>query len=159
MTTLIWLLIVAAFILAFVALVVPVIPGILMMWIGFFLYHFMIDDSKLSWFFWVVMTILTMITLVSDYIAGSYFVKRYGGSKAGGITAALSVLVGSFVMPPFGVIIVPLIAVFVIELIVVKEPERAVKASIGSLFGFLTSTFAKFLILVIMTIWFLIDVF
>ncbi|KAA1042385.1 DUF456 domain-containing protein [Macrococcus equipercicus] len=158
MSAIIWLLIIAAFILAFVGLVVPVIPGILLMWIGFFLYHFMIDDSKLSWFFWIVMMILTIATLVSDYVAGSYFVKRYGGSKAGEITAAVGVIVGSFVIPPFGVIIVPLIAVLLIELIMLKDPVRAVKASIGSLFGFLASTLAKFLILLIMVIWFLIAI-
>ncbi|TDM12240.1 DUF456 domain-containing protein [Macrococcus lamae] len=158
MSALIWLLIIAAFIVAFAGLVMPVIPGILMMWVGFFLYHFLIDDNKLSWIFWVVMAVLTIISLVSDYVAGSYFVKRFGGSKAGEITAAVSVIAGSFVFPPFGIILVPLVAVLIVELIVLRDLEHAVKASIGSLFGFLTSTFAKFLILVIMVVWFFIDV-
>ncbi|TDM03609.1 DUF456 domain-containing protein [Macrococcus carouselicus] len=153
-----WLIIIAAFIFAFVGLVMPMIPGVLMMWVGFLVYHFLIDSGTLSWFFWVVMAVLTIFSLVSDYIAGSYFVKRYGGSRTGEITAAVGVVVGSFLFPPFGIILVPLIAVLIVELIVLRDTMRAVKASIGSLFGFLTSTFAKFLLLVIMVVWFFVDV-
>ncbi|ULG72462.1 DUF456 domain-containing protein [Macrococcus brunensis] len=159
MTTLLWLLVIVSFILAFVSLVVPIIPGVLMMWIGFLIYHFAIDSTTLSWFFWIVMIIITALMLVSDYVAGSYFVKRYGGSKAGEITALISVIVGSFVYPPFGIILFPLIAVFIVELLVVQDMRKAMDASLGSLLGFLASTFAKLIMLIVMIVWFIIDVF
>lgn len=47
-----------------------------------FIYHFGINNSELSWFFWIAMITLTAVTLVSDYVACSYFVKKFGGSKA-----------------------------------------------------------------------------
>ena len=158
MTTLLWLLIIASFILAFVSLVVPVIPGVLMMWLGFLIYHFAIDSTTLSWFFWTVMVIITAFMLVSDYVAGGYFVKRYGGSKAGEITALISVIVGSFVYPPFGIILFPLITVFIVELLVVQDMRKAMDASLGSLLGFLASTFAKLVMLMVMTVWFIGDI-
>lgn len=158
MTVLYWLLIVLSFISAFVALVVPVIPGILMMWIGFFIYHFGINNQEISWFFWVAMATLTIITLVSDYVIGSRFVKKYGGSKAGELTAAISIILGSFFFPPFGTILLPLAAVFIVELLIQQDFKRAYEASLGSLFGFLTSTVAKFMILIIMIIWFILDI-
>ena len=37
-----------------------------------------------------------------------YFVNRFGGSKLGEYAALIGVIVGCFVIPPFGIIIVPL---------------------------------------------------
>lgn len=158
MTFILWTLIILAFLSAFVALVMPMIPGILMMWVGFFIYHFAINNNELSWFFWIAMATLTIITLLSDYVLGSRFVKKYGGSKAGELTAAIGIILGSFFFPPFGIIIIPFVAVFIVELLFQQDFKRALDASIGSLLGFLTSTVAKFIILIIMIIWFIFDI-
>ena len=158
MMVLLWTFVIISFIAAFVGLVVPMLPGVLLMWVGFFVYHFGINNGELTWFFWIAMAMLTFVTLISDYIAGSYFVKRYGGSRAGEFTAAIGIIIGSFLFPPFGIIIVPFIMVLFVELFIQKDITRAFNASIGSLFGFLTSTVAKFLILIIMVIWFVLDV-
>ncbi|RAI80544.1 DUF456 family protein [Macrococcoides goetzii] len=158
MTFILWTLVILAFLSAFVALVMPMIPGILMMWIGFFIYHFAINNNELSWFFWIAMATLTIITLLSDYVLGSRFVKKYGGSKEGELTAAIGIILGSFFFPPFGIIIIPFVAVFIVELLIQQDFKRAMDASIGSLLGFLTSTVAKFIILIIMIIWFIFDI-
>lgn len=158
MTFILWTLVILAFLSAFVALVMPMIPGILMMWVGFFIYHFAINNNELSWFFWIAMATLTIITLVSDYIIGGHFVKKYGGSKAGELTAAIGILLGSFFFPPFGIIIIPFAAVYIVEILIHQDFKRALNASIGSLFGFLTSTVAKFMILIIMIVWFVLDI-
>lgn len=158
MTFILWTFVILAFLSAFVALVMPMIPGILMMWVGFFIYHFAINNNELSWFFWIAMATLTIITLVSDYVLGSRFVKKFGGSKAGELTAAIGIILGSFFFPPFGIIIIPFVAVFIVELLIQQDFKRAMDASIGSLLGFLTSTVAKFIILIIMIIWFIFDI-
>ena len=46
-----------------------------------------------------------------------YFVNRFGGSKLGEYAALIGVIVGCFVIPPFGIIIVPFIAVLIVELV------------------------------------------
>lgn len=158
MTFILWTLVILAFLSAFVALVMPMIPGILMMWVGFFIYHFAINNNELSWFFWIAMATLTIIILLSDYVLGSRFVKKFGGSKAGELTAAIGIILGSFFFPPFGIIILPFVAVFIVELLIQQDFKRAMDASIGSLLGFLTSTVAKFIILIIMIIWFIFDI-
>ncbi|WP_312039659.1 DUF456 domain-containing protein [Macrococcoides bohemicum] len=158
MTFILWTLVILAFLSAFVALVMPMIPGILMMWVGFFIYHFAINNNELSWFFWIAMATLTIIILLSDYVLGSRFVKKFGGSKAGELTAAIGIILGSFFFPPFGIIILPFVAVFIVELLIQQDFKRAMDASIGSLLGFLTSTVAKFIILIIMVVWFIFDI-
>ncbi|WP_163971765.1 DUF456 domain-containing protein [Oceanobacillus halotolerans] len=150
----IWIIIIALFIASFIGILFPIIPSVLVLWIGFFLYHFVIDADELAVYFWIAMTVFTLILIVADIIANSYFVKKFGGSKWGERGAAIAVIVGSFVTPPFGIIIVPFIAVVIIELLQQRTVKEAVRASIGSLIGFLSGTAAKIVIQLIMIIWF-----
>lgn len=48
MTVLLWSLITIAFILAFVGLVKPVIPSVLVLWVGFLIYQFGFHNGRLS---------------------------------------------------------------------------------------------------------------
>ncbi|MEQ6377918.1 DUF456 domain-containing protein [Bacillaceae bacterium S4-13-56] len=158
MDIIIWILVIAAFLLSFVGIIFPLVPGTIMLWVGFLLYAFFIGTEALSTFFWISMVILTIVLFASDIVANSYFVKKYGGTKWGERAAAIGVIVGSFVIPPFGILIVPFIAVFVVELIQKRTTTEAWKASLGSLMGFLGSSFAKVIIQLIMIIWFIIAV-
>lgn len=153
-----WILIVALFILSFVGVIYPIIPSVLLIWIGFLLYQFGINGDELGFLFWTVMVIFTVILFVADIIANSFFVKKFGGSKWGERGAAIAVIVGSFIIPPFGIIVIPFIAVFVIELLQKRTAGEAFKASIGSLLGFLSGTFAKVFLQIVMIIFFIINI-
>lgn len=150
-----WILIIALFVLSFLGLIFPIIPSVLVIWIGFLLYQFFLG-SELNTLFWVAMVVLTVILFVADIIANSYFVKKFGGSKWGERSAAIAVMIGSFIYPPFGLIIVPLLAVFLVELLQRRTWQEATRASVGSLFGFLSGSFAKIIIQLIMIICFFI---
>jgi|SRR5690625_543656 len=153
---LIWITIIALFILSFIGIIFPLIPSSLFLWIGFFLYHFIINDQRLSYAFWIIMVVFTIILFISDILANSYFVKRFGGSKWGERSAGFAVIIGSFIIPPFGIIVIPLVTVFVVELLQKYTMEKAFFASVGSLIGFLSGMFAKIVIQMIMIIWFII---
>lgn len=45
MTIILWLLIIAAFMLAFVGLIKPIIPSVLVLWVGFLIYQFGFHNS------------------------------------------------------------------------------------------------------------------
>lgn len=104
------------------------------------------------------MGIFTVVLVLADIIANSYFVKRFGGSKWGERGAAVAVIFGSFIIPPFGIIILPFLVVFFIEILQSKTVGEAIRASIGSLLGFLGGALAKIVIQMIMIIWFFIVV-
>lgn len=154
-----WILVIVSFILGFVGVVVPVIPSVIMYWVGFLIYHFLINSDTLTWMFWVIAFVLTVLVLISDFIANSYFVKRYGGSKKGELAAIIGVIVGMFVYPPFGLILVPFIFVLLVEYLGSRDFDQALKASIGSLLAFFTSAVFNAVIYVLLVIWFLLDVF
>lgn len=152
----IWILIVGLFIGSFAGLVFPIIPSSLLLWIAFILYHFGIDNQALGMFFWIIMAIFTLILFVSDMMANSYFVEKSGGGKWAKRLAAIGVVVGSFVVPPFGIIIVPFVAVLVIEMLQQRTFGSAAKIATGSLIGFLGGTVAKVILQIVMIAVFLI---
>ncbi|NAO99775.1 DUF456 family protein [Halomonas sp. MG34] len=154
----IWIAISVLFILSFVGIIFPVVPSVLVIWGGFLLYHFVLNSNELNAVFWTVMIVLTVVLIVSDIIANSYFVKKYGGSKWGERGAAIAVIIGSFIIPPFGIIIIPFAAVFIIEMIQKRTAQEALLASVGSLIGFLGGAVAKVVIQLVMIIWFIIVV-
>ncbi|OZU89008.1 hypothetical protein CIL03_08300 [Virgibacillus indicus] len=154
----IWIVIIALFILSFAGIIFPIIPSVLVLWVGFILYHFIISSNELNVFFWIIMIVFTVILIIADIIANSYFVKKFGGSKWGERGAAIAVIVGSFIIPPFGILIVPFAVVFIIEMLQKKTVKDAFRASIGSLIGFLGGAFAKVVIQIVMIAWFFVVV-
>lgn len=157
MSVILWLLIIASFIAAFVGLVKPIIPAVLMLWVGFLIYQFGFHNGQLSWIFYVSMAILTVSIFASNLLLNSYFVKRYGGSRAGEAAATLGLVVGCFVIPPFGVIVVPLVAVFIVEFMQSRHLKRAFMTSASSIIAFLASAAAQAVIMFIMIIFFFVD--
>ncbi|WP_322976087.1 DUF456 domain-containing protein [Limosilactobacillus reuteri] len=131
MTAILWILIIIAFALAFIGLIKPVIPSLLMLWIGFLIYQFGFHDGRLSWIFYVAMTIFTIMILVADFVMNKYIVNRFGGSKIGEYKALIGVIVGCFVFPPFGFIIIPFVAVFFVDVFQGFNFNQLKKVSFG----------------------------
>ncbi|AKG04736.1 hypothetical protein AAV35_007930 [Salimicrobium jeotgali] len=152
-----WSLIIVLFLSSFVSLIFPIIPGPLVLWAGFLLSIWL--EGRLSVWFWVGAVILTVLLIVSDMVANSISVKKYGGSKWGEAGAVAGVIAGSFVIPPFGILIVPFVLVFVIELGIEKNTRFAFRAAVGTLIGFLSGTAAKFIIQMLMIGWFIFSYF
>lgn len=152
----IWLLIVLFFVISFIGLFIPMIPSIVFLWLGFLTYHFLYATSSLTEFFWIVMGIFTVITLVADLLMNIYFVDKFGGSKWSKWAAIVGVVIGVFIYPPIGMIAVPFILVVFIELLQKKDIKDAFLAAIGTLVGMVSSAVAKALIQSLMIVIFLI---
>ena len=133
----------------------PIIPSVVAIWGGFVVYQFLINPNELSIWFWISMAILSVVLIAADLIANSYFVKKYGGSKTSERIAAIATIVGSFILPPFGIILVPLLAVFVTEYILLKDSKKALKIGFATIIGFLGGSVAKVLIQLLMIVWFI----
>ncbi len=154
-----WLLIIALFIISFVGLIYPIIPSVVLIWVGVAIYYFFMFPEAVSWWTWSTFIILTILLFITDYLANMFFVKRYGGSKWGLRAATIGVIVGCFVIPPFGILIVPFVLVLLTELAQQKAVGESVKVATGTLIAFLSGTFAKAVIQSAMIIVFLLDIF
>ncbi len=75
MDIILWLLIVLCFILSFIGLIFPLIPSVLALWVGFFVYVFGLAGDLSIWF-WIGMGVLTIILFGADIIASQFFCKK-----------------------------------------------------------------------------------
>ena len=158
MDILFWIIIIACFIFSFVGLVYPIIPSVLVIWVGVILYHFGINSDELSWISWTMFVLLTVLLFLADYLANLHFVDKAGGSKWGMRSATVGLIVGSFVIPPFGVIVVPFVLVLLTEMLRKKSFGESFKVAFATLIAFLSGTFAKAVIQLIMIVVFTLDV-
>ncbi|WP_046175261.1 DUF456 domain-containing protein [Domibacillus indicus] len=154
MSILIWTVIILLFIASFAGFIFPIVPSVLVLWAGFGLYYAGISREELSVIFWIGMLLFTLLMFLADFLVNSYFVKKYGGSKWGEWTAMIALIAGSFIIPPFGIIIVPFIAVLAVELVILKNIKQAFLVAYATLIAFLSGTFAKIIIQLIMIGWF-----
>ncbi|PRO64808.1 DUF456 domain-containing protein [Alkalicoccus urumqiensis] len=158
MDILIWIVISLLFILSFIGLIYPIIPSVLVIWGAVLLYTFLIDGAAVSWWLWGSYILLTIVLFAADYAAGLYFVKKYGSSRAGTWASAAGIIIGCFVLPPFGILIVPFALVFLTEAAQNRGPKEAARTAVGTLLGFLAGTAAKALIQLMMIALFLLQV-
>ena len=147
-----WLLVIVLYIISFLGIVFPIIPGLLFIWLGFFAYHFLIDSEALGMFFWIMMFLFTIMLLGADFLINVYFVDRFGVSRASKCGAFFALLVGVFVYPPIGILLLPLVTVLIIELILKKTFKESLLVALGTLAGFLSSAAAKVLMQIVMII-------
>ncbi len=157
--SILWIIIIACFILSFVGLIYPIIPSVLMIWAGVLIYQFGINTNELSWISWTMLGLLTILLFLADYLVNIHFVDKAGGSKWGARAATIGLIVGGFVIPPFGVIIVPFALVFITELFQKKSFWESVKVAFATIIAFLSGTFAKAFIQLIMIVVFIVDAF
>lgn len=122
--------------------VVPILPGPPISYIALLLLQFT-EKQPYSVFFLVVIGVMVAIVTVLDYIIPSIGTKKFGGSKFGTWGCMIGTIAGIFIFPPLGIIIMPFIGAFIGEILYNKNFETALKAAFGSFLGFLSGTFLK----------------
>ena len=65
------------FVAGFAGLLIPVLPDAPLLFVGFLVYHFLIDSDALNWPFWVAAVIVMAVRLV-DYVASGVTARTYG---------------------------------------------------------------------------------
>ncbi|MDO6655095.1 DUF456 domain-containing protein [Anaerobacillus sp. 1_MG-2023] len=159
MDILLWCLIIASFIIAFVGLIYPIIPAVLFIYVGFILYGVFFEFGSMTISFWIVEVLLTMLLFVADYASNLFGVKKYGGSKAAIWGSTIGLLVGPFVIPFAGIILGPFIGAILAELVIHRKAfKESVQVGVGSLLGFLGGAVMKGLLQMVMVVVFLVYV-
>ncbi|WP_068983547.1 MULTISPECIES: DUF456 domain-containing protein [Lysinibacillus] len=154
-----WILVIACFIVSFVGLVYPIIPGMLFIIGGFIVYGLFFSFAELSWWFWAIEILFVVLLFGADTVANAFGIKKFGGSNAGMWGSTIGLLIGPFVIPVAGILVGPFLGAVIAELIVERRTlKEAVKSGIGSLVGFLTSTIAKAVIQIVMIVVFFIAI-
>ena len=124
----------------------PIIPGPLTSWLGILILSItqsvFIDKISL-----VVSFIIAVGIFVLDYFVPVLGAKKFGGGRGSIIGSSIGLICGILFIGPFGIFLGPFFGAFIGELVVNSDNKKgALKAAIGSLIGFLSGVFLKFLI-------------
>lgn len=150
-----WFIILLFMILAFIGLLVPIIPSVLLLLGAFLLYGVFFSFEPFSFTFWGIQFSFVILLFVVDYLANLFSVRKFGGSKAGMVGSTIGLIIGPFLLPFFGIIIGPFLGAFIFEMLVQrKSVNEAIKIGIGSVVGFIGSVFAKCFIMIFMIVYF-----
>lgn len=118
--------------------VLPILPGILLCYAGMWIYKWGHPDFPSVYL--IIFGILTVASLILNYLIPLKTTAKYGGSSYGKIGGFLGTIIGLF-FPPIGFIIGMLLGVFIGEMIHDRQDyHKALQATKGAFMGFLYGT-------------------
>lgn len=142
------------FVLGIVGTVLPVLPGVVLIYAGMLLYGVLTRFHVLDATFYIMQGMAVLLVFFVDYLASAVGTKRYGGSRYALIGAAVGTLLGLLLLGPFGVIIGPFLGAVVGEIIFGRQLSQAVRSGFGTIIGMLGGTVLKLGLEAVMIFWF-----
>jgi hypothetical protein len=126
-----------------VGLVVPVFPGLIVMWLAALGYGVLTGFSPLGIFLFVVITLLMLAGSVIDNLMLGVGARQGGASWRTIAVALLGGVIGTLVFPPFGGIIAAPVAVLLLEYWRVRDWQKAWRSLRGMATGWGLSYFIR----------------
>jgi uncharacterized protein YqgC (DUF456 family) len=129
--------------LGIVGCVLPLLPGPPLSFTGLLLLALLKHFSPpLTPTLIIMMAVITIAVTLGDYLIPLWGAKRYGTSKWG-IWGSVAGMAIGLLFSPFGMLLGALIGAVVVEWLVQKEKEKALKAGWGVIMGSLLGTVLK----------------
>ncbi len=133
----------------------PVLPGVVLIFAGTLIYGFFVHfQGGLNLYFYIGQGIALVLIFFLDYLAGIWGTRKYGGSSAAAWGSVIGAVLGIFTLGPLGIIVGPFIGAVAADFVKRGNLKAATRAGVGTIVGFLGGTAVKFIIEIVMIIWF-----
>jgi hypothetical protein len=142
LTTVLWIAVIALMALGLAGIVLPVLPGTVLIFGAILLAAWIDDFARISAWTVAIAALLTVISLVCDYVAAALGARRVGASRQAVIGAVIGTLLG-IVSGLWGLIFMPLIGAAIGEYLVLRDLQRAGQVGIATWVGLLLGTAVK----------------
>ena len=130
--------------------VLPILPGIPLAWLGLFIYAIGTGFERISIATTVVFFVLTVLALALDFAAPMLGARKYKGSRYGALGAFVGFAVGTLVLGPWGIIVGPFLGALLGELLANRPPRQAFQSAVGTLIGFIAGALFKTVLILVM---------
>lgn len=138
--------------------VLPVIPGIPLSWLGLFIYAIGTGFERISVTTIIVFFIIMFISLAIDFLAPMLGAKKYKASKLGIFGAFAGITVGIF-FGIWGIILGPFVGALLGEFISGKKTKQAFSSALGTFIGMILGSLLKIIIILVMVGYFIASLF
>jgi len=137
-----------------IGLVIPVFPGVTVMWLAALGYGVVTGFSALGIFLFVLITLLFITGTLADNLFMGAGARKGGASWITIGVALIAGVVGTIILPPFGGLIAAPLAVFMLEYVRLRDLRQSWLALRGLAAGWGLSFIARFGIgLLMMVLW------
>jgi uncharacterized protein YqgC (DUF456 family) len=143
--TLLWILSGALILAGFAGIVLPALPGTLLIFAGILLGAWIDDFTRVGWFPLAAIAVLALLAWAMDYVAAMLGARRAGASRLAIVGAAVGTVAGIF-MGLVGVLFMPLVGAAVGEFIARRQHGQALRVGIATWIGLLAGMLAKFVL-------------
>ncbi|MBK0393929.1 DUF456 domain-containing protein [Ramlibacter algicola] len=144
-TNVLWLLSTVLIAAGLAGIVLPALPGTLLVLAGILLGAWIDDFTRVGWFAVSVVVVLALLAWAMDYVAAMLGARRAGASKQAIVGAAVGTVAGLF-MGIVGIFIMPLVGAAVGEYLARRDHGRALHVGISTWLGLMAGMLAKFVL-------------
>ncbi|EKD56117.1 MAG: hypothetical protein ACD_58C00296G0009 [uncultured bacterium] len=127
-----------------IGIIIPIIPGSLMVFLGLVLYG--LYTSAISLTVLSILAVLIIGLMILNYFIGLWGIKKMGATKYGTWGGIIGIIIG-LVFSPFGLIsifICPILGTIIGEIIGGKKLLTSAKISLGHLIGYFIALILEF---------------
>ena len=144
-----WLLASVLTVAGFAGLVLPALPGAVLLFAGLFAAAWAEDFVYIGWGTLTLLGIMALSTHFLDFAATALGAGRFGGSKRSVAGASIGAVAGLF-FGIFGVLLGPFVGAVIGEMTAQRNPLTAGRAGLGATLGLVVGAVAKVVVAVSM---------
>jgi len=116
-------------------LVIPILPGLVIIWVSALGYGIAAGFGVLGWVMFALITILMLAGSILDNLLMGAQAHKEGAPWWVVLIALVSAIIGSFVIPIVGGILAALLVLFLIQWIRLKDARKALTSMKGMMVG------------------------
>lgn len=137
-----WLLAFALIAIGIAGTLLPVLPGLPLVFGGMLLAAWIDDFQRIGYVTLAILAVITVLSILVDLLAGALGAKKFGASRAAVIGAAVGTFIGLFLGIP-GLILGPFLGALAGELSARRDMMTAGKVAVGTWLGMLIAVVVK----------------
>jgi uncharacterized protein YqgC (DUF456 family) len=141
-TALLWSLVVVLIVVGLAGVVLPALPGTLLIFAGILLGAWIDDFARIGGWTIGIAAVLTALSFACDYLAAALGARRFGASRQALVGAAVGTVLGIF-SGLWGLVFMPLAGAAIGEYLVIRDLQRAGHVGIATAVGLLVGTAVK----------------
>jgi uncharacterized protein YqgC (DUF456 family) len=133
-----------AMIIGLAGLVIPLIPGLIIIWLAALGYGIATGFDTLGWIMFAVMTVLMIAGSQLDHLLMGAQAYKKGAPLWAILIALVMYIAGSFVVPIIGGIVAAILALFAVEWLRTRDRQKAFESVKGMVTGFAVAVAVRF---------------
>lgn len=123
-----------------VGIIVPILPGMLLVWLTLLAYAWITEFAIINGWVFAILTLVALVTGLSNIWLPYLGAKKTGAAKRAIFLGFIGGIIGTFIMPLIGTVIGYAVGIIIGELLKHRDLRQAIKASIGGVAGWTIST-------------------